>query len=46
MRCAAEGVEFDGKIEAKNKTGRKIIISPVSVYKLLIANWMEAYYDF
>ena len=43
MRCAAEGVEYDGKIEAKKKTGRKIIILPGSIEELLITTYMETY---
>ena len=46
MRCAAEGIEFNGKIEKKSKQGRKIIILPGSFEELLIANWMEAYCGF
>ena len=46
VRCAAEGVMFDGKIEAKDKTGRQIIILPGSIEELLIANYMEAYCGF
>ena len=46
MRCATEGVDFNGKIEKKNKEGRKIIILPGSFEELLIANWMEAYCGF
>ena len=46
MRCAAEGDEFNGKIEKKSKQGRKIIILPGSFEELLIANWMEAHCGF
>ena len=45
-RCAVYGLEFNGKIEPKEKLGRKIIILPGSVEELLIANWMEAYCGF
>ena len=38
MRCATEGIEFNGKIENINKLGAKIIISPGSTEELLIAN--------
>ena len=46
MRCAVEGIIFDGRIESKNKTGRKIIILPGSAEELLIANWMENHCGF
>ena len=46
MRCAVEGIEFNGKIESKHKLGRKIIILPGSAEELLIANWMEAHCGF
>ena len=46
MRCEDEGVDFEGKIKAKNKTGREIIILPGSIEELLIANYMDAYCGF
>ena len=46
MRCAVEGIEFNGKIESKHSLGRKIIILPGSAEELLIANWMEAHCGF
>ena len=46
MRCAIDGIKFDGNIENLNKTGRNINILPRSVEELLIANWMEAHYGF
>ena len=46
MRCATEGIEFNGKIENINKLGAKIIISPGSAEELLIANWMENHCGF
>lgn len=46
MRCAIEGVEFDGKIVNINNTGRKVIILPGSVDEVLITNWAEAHCGF
>ena len=46
MRCATEGIEFNGKIQYVNKLGAKIIISPGSAEELLIANWMENHCGF
>ena len=46
MRCAIEGIAFDGSIANTKKTGRKIIILPCSAEELLIANWMENHCGF
>jgi len=46
VRCMVEGVIFHGKIENKEKLGRKIIILPGSMEELLIANRMEAHCGF
>ena len=46
MLCMREGVEFDGTLRNKAKTGRKILITPGSVEENLIATWMESHCGF
>ena len=46
MLCMREGVEFDGTLRNKAKTGRKILIKPGSVEENLIATWMESHCGF
>ena len=46
MRCLRVGECFDGRIEPKNKVGRKVEILPGSAEELLMANWMESHVGF